>query len=57
MLIVRTGPSSASSSSSTFLNDVSAETTGLIETKIHLEPPWGRGTKVCSYDLAQMATL
>ena len=33
---------------STFSIIVSCETTGLIEAKIHVEPPWDGGTKVCS---------
>ena len=32
---------------STFSN-ISSETTGLIEAKFHMEPPWDGGTKVCS---------
>ena len=27
---------------------------GLIETKLHIEPLWDRGMKVCSWDLGQM---
>ena len=33
---------------STFSNIFSSETTGPIEAKFHMEPPWDRGTKVCS---------
>ena len=33
---------------STFLNIFSSETTGPIEAKFHMEPPWDGGTKVCS---------
>ena len=33
---------------STFSNIFSSETTGPIETKFHMEPPWDEGTKVCS---------
>ena len=33
---------------STLLKHFSSETTGPIETKFHTEPPWDRGTKVCS---------
>ena len=33
---------------STFSNIFSSETTGPIETKFHMEPPWDGGTKVCS---------
>ena len=32
---------------STFSN-ISSETTGPIETKFHMEPPWDWGTKVCA---------
>ena len=33
---------------STFSNIFSSETTGPIETKFHMEPPWDGGTNVCS---------
>ena len=33
---------------STFSNIFSSETTGPIEAKFHMEPPWDGGTKVCS---------
>ena len=33
---------------STFSNIFSSETTGPIEVKFHMEPPWDGGTKVCS---------
>ena len=33
---------------STFSNIFSSETSGLIEVKFHVEPPWDGGTKVCS---------
>ena len=33
---------------STFSNIFSSETTGLIEVKFHVEPPWDGGTKICS---------
>ena len=33
---------------STFSNIFSSETTGPIEAKFHVEPPWDGGTKVCS---------
>ena len=33
---------------STFSNIFSSETTGPIETKYHVAPPWDGGTKVCS---------
>ena len=44
---IGSGPSmsSASSASSRILNDVSSETTRPVETKLHLESPWGGGTK------------
>ena len=32
---------------STFSN-ISSETTGVIEAKFHMEPPWDGGTQVCS---------
>ena len=38
---------STSKSASTFSNDIS-ETARPVETKLHVEPPWGGGTKVCS---------
>ena len=44
---------------STFSN-ISSETTGLIEAKFHMEPPWDGGTKVCSNDpghMTKMATM
>ena len=33
---------------STFSNIFSSETTGPIEAKFHVEPPWDGETKVCS---------
>ena len=33
---------------STFSNIFSSETTGSIDAKFHMEPPWDGGTKVCS---------
>ena len=33
---------------STFSNIFSSETTGLIEAKFHVEPPWDGGTNICS---------
>ena len=33
---------------SAFSNIFSTETTGPIEAKFHMEPPWDGGTKVCS---------
>ena len=35
-------------SDSIFLNFVSSITTRPIEAKFHVQPPWARGTKVCS---------
>ena len=32
---------------STFSNIISSETTGPIEAKFHMEPPWDGGTKIC----------
>ena len=32
---------------STFSNIFISETTGLIEVKFHMEPPWDGGTKLC----------
>ena len=37
-----------SESVSTFSNVISSQTTKQIEVKFHVEPPWDRGTKVCS---------
>ena len=42
---------------STFSNIVSSETTGLIEAKFHMEPPWYGGTKVCSNGPGHMTKL
>ena len=39
---------------SAFSNIFSSETTGLIEAKFHMEPPWEWGTKVCSNGLGHM---
>ena len=33
---------------SIFSHIFSSETTGQIEAKFHMEPPWDEGTKVCS---------
>ena len=38
------GPSSVSESAFTNYY-ISSETAGQIETKLHVEPPWGEGTK------------
>ena len=42
---------------STFSNVFSSETTGPIETKFHLEPPWEGGTKVCSNGPGHMTKM
>ena len=42
---------------SMFSNIFSSETTGSIETKFHMEPPWDGGTKVCSNGLGNMTKL
>ena len=45
---------------STFSNIFSSETTGPIEAKFHMEPPWDGRTKVCSNDpghMTKMATM
>ena len=42
---------------STFSNIFSSETTGLIETKFHMQPPWDRGTKVCLNDPGHMTKM
>ena len=39
-----------------FLN-ISYETTGQIEAKFHVEPPWDGGTKVCSTGPGQMTNM
>ena len=41
---------------STFSNDIS-ETAGPVETKLHAEPPWGWGTKVCSLCVDHMTKV
>ena len=41
---------------STFSN-TSSETTGPIEAKFHVEPPWDGGTKVCSNGKGHMTKL
>ena len=44
----------------TFSNIFSSETIGLIEAKFHVEPPWDRGTKICSNDpghITKLATI
>ena len=42
---------------STFLKIFSSETTGPIEAKFHMEPPWDGGTKVCSIGPGHMTKL
>ena len=42
---------------STFSNIFSSETTGLIEAKFYVEPPWDRGTKVCSNGPGHMTKM
>ena len=47
-------------SDSTFSNTFSLETAKLIEAKFYVEPPWDRGTKVCSNGpghMTKMATV
>ena len=41
----------------TFSNIFFSETTGPIEAKFHVEPPWDRGTKVCSKGPGQMTKI
>ena len=42
---------------STFSNIFSSETTGPIEAKFHVEPPWDGVTKVCSNGPGHMTKL
>ena len=42
---------------STFSNIFSSETTGPIEAKFHMEPPWDGGMKVCSNGLGHMTKI
>ena len=42
---------------STFSNIFSSETTRRIEAKFHMEPPWDRGTKVCSNGAGHMTKM
>ena len=37
--------------------NISSETTGLIEDKFHVEPPWDGGTKVCSTGACHMTKM
>ena len=41
---------------STFSN-ITSETTGPIEAKFHMEPPWDGGMKVCSNDQGQRTKM
>ena len=42
---------------SPFSNIFSSETTGPIEAKFHMEPPWDGGTKVCSNGPGHMTKM
>ena len=42
---------------SIFSNIFCSETTGPIEAKFHMEPPWDGGTKVCSNDPGHMTKM
>ena len=42
---------------STFSIIFSSETTGPIEAKFHVEPPWNGGTKVCSNGPGHMTKM
>ena len=42
---------------STFSNIFSSETTGSIEAKFHMEPPWDGGMKVCSNGPGHMTKM
>ena len=42
---------------STFSNIFSSETTGPIEAKFHVEPPWNGGTEVCSNGPGHMTKM
>ena len=42
---------------STFSNIFFSETTGPIEAKFHVEPPWDGGTKICSNALGHMTKM
>ena len=35
----------------------SSKIAGMTETKLHVEPPWDRGMKICSWDLGQMIKI
>ena len=38
-------------------SNISSETTGPIEAKFHMEPPWDEGTKICSNSPGDMTKL
>ena len=42
---------------STISNDFSSETTGLIATKVHIQPPGPLGKKSCSNGLGHMTNM
>ena len=42
---------------STFSNIFSCETTGPIEAKFHMEPPWDGGMKICSNGPGHMTKM
>ena len=42
---------------STFSNIFSSETTGPIEAKFHMEPPWDGGTNICSNGPGHMTKM
>ena len=42
---------------STFSNIFSSETTGPIEAKFDMEPPWDGGTKICSNGPGHMTKM
>ena len=42
---------------STFSNIFSSETTGPIEAKFHMEPPWDGGTKIYSNGSGHMTQM
>ena len=44
-------------SDSTFSNVFSLETTGPVEAKFHVEPPWDEGMKVCSNDPGHITSM
>ena len=42
---------------STFSNNILSETAELIETKLHVEPPWGWGIEACLIGLGHMTKM